>query len=107
MIILNREGDEDFRCSNASIKTSESKFSSPSVGNYRSSNSYFTLMVFDKESGKITCSLVSKDRGVVSDSVAVNVASDTVNTLNEEVAKLASKMIVSAGCFNVWKGLFK
>jgi hypothetical protein len=86
----------------------ESKHFSSVGGNEGLISSYFTLMVFDKSSGKITCSLVSKERRIFSDSASVtNASSDAVNTLSEEVAKLSSKMIVSAGCFNVWKGLFK
>ena len=68
--------------------------------------SSFTLMVFDMSSGKITCSLVSKDRGISSDNSSIN-TTDAVSYLTEEVSKLASKKIVSAGLFNVWKGLFK
>ena len=68
--------------------------------------SSFTLMVFDMSSGKITCSLVSKDRGISPDNSSIN-TTDAVSYLTEEVAKLASKKIVSAGLFNVWKGLFK
>ena len=86
----------------------ESKYLSTLGVNKGLISSYFTLMVFDKSSGKITCSLVSKERGIFSDNASItNASSDAVNTLNEEVAKLSSKMIVSAGCFNVWKGLFK
>ena len=68
--------------------------------------SSFTLMVFDMSSGKITCSLVSKDRGISPDNSSIN-TKDAVSYLTEEIAKLASKKIVSAGLFNVWKGLFK
>ena len=75
--------------------------------NPTSNTSYFTLMIFDTSSGKITCSLVSKEPRIMSPEGAANLTSDAINTLNDEVAKLSSKMVVSAGVFNVWKGLFK
>ena len=64
-------------------------------------------MVFDKSSGKITCSLISKDTGLSQDTFASHITSDPINTLDEEIAKLSTTTIVSAGMFNVWKGLFK
>ena len=109
MIILNQEeSDNDGDCPTTSSKMVESKHFTHTDVTEGLLSSYFTLMVFDKSSGKITCSLVSKERRIISDSASItNASSDAVNTLHEEVAKLSSKMIVSAGCFNVWKGLFK
>jgi len=109
LIILNHEETEnDVERPITSRQMVETKHLSPIGGKEGLINSYFTLMVFDQSSGKITCSLVSKDRRIFSDSTSItNSSSDAVNTLNQEVEKLSSKMIVSAGCFNVWKGLFK
>ena len=77
-----------------------------STSSDHAATSYFTLMVFDMSSGKVTCSLVSKDRGISPDNSSIN-TTDAVSYLTDEVAKLASKKIVSSGLFNVWKGLFK
>ena len=100
MVILNQENE--LSISNRSEATS-SRFSSPSTP----TTSYFTLIVFDTSSGKITCSLVSKEPELFSEGAAMNLSSEAVTTLDEEVAKLSTKMVVSAGVFNVWKGLFK
>ena len=98
MIILNQE--------NVASAVASNRIGSP-VMNPTSNTSYFTLMVFDTSSGKITCSIVSKEPGMISPEGTANLTSDAINTLNDEVAKLSSKMVVSAGVFNVWKGLFK
>ena len=50
---------------------------------------------------------MSKEPELFSDGAAMNLSSEAVATLDEEVAKLSTKMVVSAGVFNVWKGLFK
>ena len=106
MVILPYELDEDISCDNIERK-SEARKLGPFAGSTRSLNACFTLIVFDIRSGKISCSLVSKERGPSSESSTPTIASDVVNSLNEEMSLLASKNIVSAGCFNVWKGLFK
>ena len=100
MIILNQENETLIR------NASTNRLSSPAIG-HGSTTSYFTLMVFDTSSGKITCSLVSKEPGLFSPADPSSITSDAINTLTEEVAKLSTKMVVSAGVFNVWKGLFK
>ena len=103
LVILN-QGNETSMSNRA--EATPSRFSSPSI-NSTPTTSYFTLIVFDTSSGKITCSLVSKEPELFSEGAAMNLSSEAVTTLDEEVAKLSTKMVVSAGVFNVWKGLFK
>ena len=107
MVILPEELDKDI----ISFDNREGKSEVRKLGHFGGStkflNACFTLIVFDIRSGKISCSLVSKERGTSSESSTPTIASDVINSLNEEMSLLASKNIVSAGCFNVWKGLFK
>ena len=97
--------EEDDKYQSTTERNTERRQSSSIGGGPGSPSGCFTLIVFDTKSGKITCSLVSKDRGPSSDGVSTT--SDVVKSLNEEMSKMASKSIVSAGCFNVWNGLFK
>ena len=107
MIILNEAVEEERHSNAAQIATQRRYSSTVSCSSSGSMSGSFTLIVFDMKSGKITCSLVSKDQGSSSDGISTNLSSDAVKSLNEEMSKLVSKSIVSAGCFNVWKGLFK